>query len=359
MGASLGGAGSTAAAEATAREGSARAAPAPPMHTAAATQPAAQLSSTRFRLEAPGMIEGTLPLALRPLRRWAKWTRSRQGSVLKHFRCSAAQSANRASGFAPRSYSKTNSTRRFWVRPSSVSLLDDRTAIGITRHVQELGSNLLGQEVAQHHRGACSRQLPVGRKERALDRAIVGVPLDRELTPEVAGQLTHRSQHRQPALLQLRGSGIKQDLVASAQARCRVRSALLRPGRGGRVPPEIGSGAPPPPAPARCRSRVGRGAGRERRALAHRCSVRVAETVWAPSACRTEPSAESTSAVRRLRPPRSARRAPNAHALRRQRSCSRSGYTVAPHIGYVSHGGLYKTFYEDTVPNIRKWLDTH
>ena len=29
-----------------------------------------------------------------------------------------------------------------------------------------------------------------------------------------------------------------------------------------------------------------------------------------------------------------------------------------PHIGYVSHG-LYKTFYEDTVPNIRKWLDTH
>jgi hypothetical protein len=24
----------------------------------------------------------------------------------------------------------------------------------------------------------------------------------------------------------------------------------------------------------------------------------------------------------------------------------------------VSHG-LYKTFYEDTVSNIRKWLDTH
>jgi phosphoglycerate dehydrogenase-like enzyme len=28
-----------------------------------------------------------------------------------------------------------------------------------------------------------------------------------------------------------------------------------------------------------------------------------------------------------------------------------------PHIGYVSHG-LYKTFYEDTVANIRAWLDT-
>jgi phosphoglycerate dehydrogenase-like enzyme len=28
-----------------------------------------------------------------------------------------------------------------------------------------------------------------------------------------------------------------------------------------------------------------------------------------------------------------------------------------PHIGYVSHG-LYKTFYEDTVSNVRKWLDT-
>ena len=26
------------------------------------------------------------------------------------------------------------------------------------------------------------------------------------------------------------------------------------------------------------------------------------------------------------------------------------------HIGYVSHG-LYKTFYEDTVSNVRKWLD--
>ena len=31
---------------------------------------------------------------------------------------------------------------------------------------------------------------------------------------------------------------------------------------------------------------------------------------------------------------------------------------ATPHIGYVSHG-LYKMFYEDTVSNIRKWLDTH
>ena len=31
---------------------------------------------------------------------------------------------------------------------------------------------------------------------------------------------------------------------------------------------------------------------------------------------------------------------------------------ATPHIGSVSHG-LYKTFYEDTVSNIRKWLDTH
>ena len=31
---------------------------------------------------------------------------------------------------------------------------------------------------------------------------------------------------------------------------------------------------------------------------------------------------------------------------------------ATPHIGYVSRG-LYKTFYEDTVANIRKWLDTH
>ena len=31
---------------------------------------------------------------------------------------------------------------------------------------------------------------------------------------------------------------------------------------------------------------------------------------------------------------------------------------ATPHIGYVSQG-LYKTFYEDTVSNIRNWLDTH
>jgi phosphoglycerate dehydrogenase-like enzyme len=31
---------------------------------------------------------------------------------------------------------------------------------------------------------------------------------------------------------------------------------------------------------------------------------------------------------------------------------------ATPHIGYVSRD-LYKTFYEDTVANIRKWLDTH
>jgi len=31
---------------------------------------------------------------------------------------------------------------------------------------------------------------------------------------------------------------------------------------------------------------------------------------------------------------------------------------AAPHLGYVSHG-LYKTFYEDTVSNIRKWIDSH
>ena len=31
---------------------------------------------------------------------------------------------------------------------------------------------------------------------------------------------------------------------------------------------------------------------------------------------------------------------------------------ATPHMGYVSQG-LYKTFYEDTVSNIRKWLDTH
>ena len=31
---------------------------------------------------------------------------------------------------------------------------------------------------------------------------------------------------------------------------------------------------------------------------------------------------------------------------------------ATPHIGYVSLGH-YKTFYEDTVSNIRKWLDAH
>jgi phosphoglycerate dehydrogenase-like enzyme len=31
---------------------------------------------------------------------------------------------------------------------------------------------------------------------------------------------------------------------------------------------------------------------------------------------------------------------------------------ATPHIGYVSQG-LYKTFYEDTVSNIQKWLDTN
>jgi phosphoglycerate dehydrogenase-like enzyme len=31
---------------------------------------------------------------------------------------------------------------------------------------------------------------------------------------------------------------------------------------------------------------------------------------------------------------------------------------ATPHIGYVSHG-LYNTFYEDIVSNIRNWLDTH
>jgi len=31
---------------------------------------------------------------------------------------------------------------------------------------------------------------------------------------------------------------------------------------------------------------------------------------------------------------------------------------ATPHIGYVS-AGLYKMFYEDTVANIRQWLDTH
>ena len=30
---------------------------------------------------------------------------------------------------------------------------------------------------------------------------------------------------------------------------------------------------------------------------------------------------------------------------------------ATPHIGYVSQG-LYRTFYEDSVSNIRKWLDS-
>jgi phosphoglycerate dehydrogenase-like enzyme len=30
---------------------------------------------------------------------------------------------------------------------------------------------------------------------------------------------------------------------------------------------------------------------------------------------------------------------------------------ATPHLGYVSQG-LYKTIYEDTVANIRAWLDT-
>jgi hypothetical protein len=31
---------------------------------------------------------------------------------------------------------------------------------------------------------------------------------------------------------------------------------------------------------------------------------------------------------------------------------------ATPHIGHVSHG-LYKRFYEDTVLNIRKWIEAH
>jgi phosphoglycerate dehydrogenase-like enzyme len=44
---------------------------------------------------------------------------------------------------------------------------------------------------------------------------------------------------------------------------------------------------------------------------------------------------------------------PKDHPLRTQ-----DNVLATPHIGYVSHG-LYKTFYGDTVSNIRKWLDTH
>ena len=44
---------------------------------------------------------------------------------------------------------------------------------------------------------------------------------------------------------------------------------------------------------------------------------------------------------------------PASHPFRRL-----DNVLATPHIGYVSVG-LYKTFYEDTVSNIRKWLDTH
>ena len=44
---------------------------------------------------------------------------------------------------------------------------------------------------------------------------------------------------------------------------------------------------------------------------------------------------------------------PPSHAFR-----TLDNVLATPHIGYVSDG-LYKTFYEDTVSNIRKWLDTH
>jgi phosphoglycerate dehydrogenase-like enzyme len=43
--------------------------------------------------------------------------------------------------------------------------------------------------------------------------------------------------------------------------------------------------------------------------------------------------------------------------LRRHRFWTLDNVLATPHIGYVSHG-LYKTFYEDTVSNVRKWLDT-
>jgi phosphoglycerate dehydrogenase-like enzyme len=43
---------------------------------------------------------------------------------------------------------------------------------------------------------------------------------------------------------------------------------------------------------------------------------------------------------------------PASHPFRRLENV-----LATPHIGYVSDG-LYKTFYEDTVSNIRKWLDT-
>ena len=40
------------------------------------------------------------------------------------------------------------------------------------------------------------------------------------------------------------------------------------------------------------------------------------------------------------------------------KSIHKANVLATPHLGYVSHG-LYKTFFEDTVSNIRKWLDTH
>jgi phosphoglycerate dehydrogenase-like enzyme len=43
---------------------------------------------------------------------------------------------------------------------------------------------------------------------------------------------------------------------------------------------------------------------------------------------------------------------PPAHAFR-----TLDNVLATPHLGYVSHG-LYETFYEDTVANIRAWLDT-
>ena len=42
---------------------------------------------------------------------------------------------------------------------------------------------------------------------------------------------------------------------------------------------------------------------------------------------------------------------PPAHPFR-----TLANVLATPHLGYVSQG-LYKTFYEDTVSNIRKWCD--